>query len=148
MLSSTSISSTGNIHRRVIVFPFVVPSVVERSCGGVRVGLAVHAIWMDFSLQMNTVQGSEGLLSDPLRLALTKGSRSGVQSSVQVDAGRWSKCVTQLFMTTCPRSWSKSEIKWFIFLVLAGERRECSLFLELSTRSVKSACEDISDAEC
>lgn len=51
MLSSTSVSSIGNIHRRVIVFPFVVPSsgsvwCSERSRGGVRVDLAVSAIWM------------------------------------------------------------------------------------------------------
>lgn len=115
MLSSTSVSSTGNIHRRVIVFPFVVPSVVQRkesrwSPRGTRPG------WrMDFSLQMNTVQGSEGLLSDRLRPALTKGCRSIVHTSVQIDAGHWSQCMDQLVMTMSPKSWSKSEIKWFFF---------------------------------
>lgn len=144
MLSSTSVSSIGNIHRRVIVFFFFFPfctsefrfSVVQRKEPRWR-QRDLDGGWI-FPLQMNTVQGSEGLLSDGLRLASTKGSRSIVHTSddagwmLDTDPSTWTGC---LWRRAQKAEAKKVRSKWFIFLVLADEICECSFFppLELST---------------
>ena len=89
MLSSTSVSSIGNIHRRVIVFPFRVPGsgsvwCSERSRGGLRVDLAVRAIWVADGFFFTNKQ--------------CKGAKD---SSQMVWGWLWQKAPTQSFIRPC-----------------------------------------------
>lgn len=101
MLSSTSVSSIGNIHRRVIVFPFVVRSsgsvwCSERSRGGIRVDLTANAIWMAdgfFFTSEHSARERRTVWDWLWQKALTRSFIRLCRSMLDADPSAWTSCL-------------------------------------------------------
>lgn len=134
MLSSTSVSSTGNIHRCVILFPFVVSS-SGSVCGaakGAATAFRVNAIGVEGVLFFSS-QNEHGARE---RGAPLTPSETGSHSSVRTFVG--------------DRFWTlirDGAIHLSLSFALADGGSGCSSF-DRRGGSVKSACEDIYDAGC